>query len=199
LNAGVGEVYLAPCQVHHASLFIPFFGHYEINQFLNSGKEPLEMKQATIIPQDPSTEKKWCAQAVVACTEFEIEEMLTRVLREFGIHPIVSDSLEEIGALLAEEETVVAFSQTNLPVGSFQKVLSAAETRASKVPVVVCSEAYNEDLYIDVMSMGAFEYLAFPCDREEVEWVVNNAIKWGPLLGGTQGHRAGLVSLHGAS
>jgi DNA-binding NtrC family response regulator len=157
------------------------------------------MKQVTIIPKDASNEKKWCAQAIVACTDFEIEEILVSVLRGFGIHPIVSDSLEEIGALLAEEETVMAFSQTNLPDGSFQKVLSAAEIRASKVPVILCSELYDEDLYIDVMSMGAFEYLAFPCDREEVEWVVNNAIKWGPLLGGTQGHRAGLVSLHGAS
>jgi DNA-binding NtrC family response regulator len=122
--------------------------------------------------------KKWCAQAVVACADLEMEETLVSVLRRAGFYPIRSENLEEIKALLAEEETVMAFSQTSL----FPEVLRASEA-GPKVPVVACSGWYDEDFYLDAMCSGAFEYLSSPYSREEVEWVVHSAMAWGPLLG----------------
>ena len=84
--------------------------------------------------------------------------------------------MDEIQALLAEDETVMAFSQAKFGGCCFADVLEAARISGAGVPVIVCSEFYNKDLYIYVMSLGAFDYLAFPYSREEVEWIVHQAL-----------------------
>jgi DNA-binding NtrC family response regulator len=91
------------------------------------------------------------------------------------------ETLNDAKALLTREETAVAFVQPKFSKGSFWEVLRDADAIASGVPVIVCSEFYDKDLYIEVMSLGAFDYLAFPYRREDVEWVVNNAVSRGSL------------------
>jgi len=125
-------------------------------------------------------------QAIVACSDLGIQKLLVQVLRELGLQPLLSESLEEIRRFLSEEETVVVFSQLTVGDHGFQEVLRAADDPRWKVPVVVCSEIYDENLYVDVMSVGAFDYLALPSAWDEVEWVVHNALHWGPLLRGTR-------------
>jgi len=156
------------------------------------------MPQAQLMPFEMAS-TKYRPQAIVACAGLAMEEVIVRILREVGLQPLISDSLEEIETLLTEEETVMVFCQLKLGSNSFQEVLKAADNSRAKVPVIVCSESYDEDLYIDVMSLGAFEYLAFPHSREDVEWVVNNAMHWGPLLCGTQRRQATCSSVRSAS
>jgi DNA-binding NtrC family response regulator len=135
------------------------------------------MKQAKVIPMAKPAAKKR-GQAIVACADPEIQQLLVRVLDEFGLQPVVSTTLDEAKTLLTHEEAAMAFSQTRFRKGTFREVLRAADGQESRVPVIVCSEFYDRDLYIEAMSLGAFDYLAFPYRREEVEWVVNNALNW---------------------
>jgi len=118
-------------------------------------------------------------QAIIACTAPGMEQTIIRVLREFRIEPVLSESLEEIQALLAENETLIAFTQAKFGGGRFQDVLNAAHASGAGVPIVVCSESYSKDLYIYVMSLGAFDYLAFPYSCEEVKWVIRSALNGG--------------------
>ena len=120
-------------------------------------------------------------QAIIVCADPEIQEFLISVLSEFGIKPVVSARLDEATPLLAQEETVMAFSQSQFSEGSFVDVLKLADRRESKLPVIVCSEFYDKDLYIEAMGLGAFDYLASPYRRREVAWVVNNALSSGAL------------------
>ena len=39
------------------------------------------------------------------------------------------------------------------------------------------------------MSLGAFDYLAFPYRREDMEWVVKNAVSRGSLYPGARPQR----------
>ena len=89
---------------------------------------------------------------------------------------MLSETLDDAKSLLKREETVMAFVQPKFSNGSVQEVLRAADGPRSRVPVIVCSGFYDRDLYIQAMSLGAFDCLAFPYRREEVEWVVNNAV-----------------------
>lgn len=138
------------------------------------------MKQAKTIPKDQSAVKKR-AQAIVACGDPEIQQVLVSVLSEFGLKPLLSTTLDEAKALLAQEEIAIAFSQTRFTKGSFREVVRAADSPESRVPVIICSEFYDKDLYIEAMTLGAFDYLAFPYRCEDVAWVVNNALNWGSL------------------
>ena len=75
----------------------------------------------------------------------------------------------------------MAFVQPKFNDGNFQEVLRAANGPRARVPVIVCSESNDKELYLEAMSLGAFDYLAFPYRREDVELVVNNAVSRGSL------------------
>jgi DNA-binding NtrC family response regulator len=123
-------------------------------------------------------------QAVVACADPAIREALISVLSECGLQPVMSPTLDGARELLAHEETAMVFSQPRFKEGSFKELLRAADGSKFRIPVVVCSEFYDKDLYIEAMAMGAFDDLAFPYRREEVAWVVNNALNWARRFGG---------------
>lgn len=138
------------------------------------------MNQAKIIPESKSAASNR-TRAIIACADPEIQQLLISVLGEFGLQPVLSTTLDDAKALLIQEETALAFSQTSFGEGSFREVLRAADGLGSRVPVIVCSEFYDKDIYIEAMALGAFDYLAFPYRREEVAWVVNNALNWGSV------------------
>jgi DNA-binding NtrC family response regulator len=120
-------------------------------------------------------------RAIVACADPEIRQSLLSVLSEFGLQPVLPETLDDAKGLITQEETVMAFVQPRFSDGNFQEILRAANGPRSRVPVIVCSEFHDRELYIEAMSLGAFDYLAFPYRREDVEWVVNNAVSRGSL------------------
>ena len=107
------------------------------------------------------------ARAIVACADRKIRQLLTSVLSEFRLHPILPETLDEAKRLIIQEETAIAFVQPRFSDGTFREVLGAAECPKSHVPVIVCSEFYDINIHTEAMSMGAFDYLAFPFRREE--------------------------------
>lgn len=138
------------------------------------------MRQTDITSKGESAARNR-TRAIVACTDPEIRQLLINVLNEFGLQPTLSETLDDTKAFLTREETVMAFVQPRFSDGSFQEVLSAADGPRARIPVIVCSEFYDKDLYIEAMQQGAFDYLAFPYRREDLAWVVNNAVNWGAL------------------
>ena len=43
--------------------------------------------------------------------------------------------------------------------------------------MVVCSDLYDKTTYIEAMSLGAYDYNAFPYRRAEVEWIIGNVLR----------------------
>ena len=138
------------------------------------------MRQVKIISESGSATRKR-TRAIVACTDTEIRQRLLSVLSEFGLQPVLPETLDDVKGLITQKETVMAFVQPRFSDGNFQEILRAANGPRSRVPVILCSEFYDKELYIEAMSLGAFDYLAFPYRREDVEWVVNNAVSRGSL------------------
>ncbi len=118
--------------------------------------------------------------AIVACTDSQIRQILISVLREFGLEPVLLEKPDDLGHLLGRQETVIIFAQTRFDKVGYQDILNATDQPGYRVPVVVCSEFYDRDLYMEAMAQGAFDYLATPYRHEEVAWVVNNAVSRNP-------------------
>ena len=118
-------------------------------------------------------------QAIVACADPEIRQRLLSVLNEFRLHPVLLDTLDDAKVLLTQEETAMALVQPRFSDGNFHEILRAANGPESRTPVIVCSDYYDKELYIEAMSLGAFDYLAFPYRREDVAWIVHNAVSRG--------------------
>jgi len=134
------------------------------------------MQQGVSTPASvPSKRRR--GRAIVACADPEIRRLLLSVVGKFNLQPVCSDSLDEAKALMKQQDTAMVFSQPRFREGGFKDVLTAASRAEAKVPVIVCSEFYDRDLYIEAMSLGAFDYLAFPIRQEQVEWIISNAVK----------------------
>ncbi len=81
---------------------------------------------------------------------------------------------------MSRQETVIAFIQIGFAKISLREILKAADRPGVRIPVVVCSEFFDKDIYMEAMSQGAFDFLATPYRHEEVAWVVNNAVNRSP-------------------
>jgi DNA-binding NtrC family response regulator len=139
------------------------------------GTEGKKMSRAKMTAEGESAARNR-GRAIVACADPKIRQLLTSVLSEFRLHPVLPETLDDAKRLIIQEETAIAFVQPRFSDGTFLEVLGVAECPKSPVPVIVCSEFYDMNIHIEAMSMGAFDYLAFPFRREEVAWVVNHAI-----------------------
>lgn len=133
------------------------------------------MGQANMTSKDESPTRNG-AQAIVACTDPEIRQLLTRELIECGLQPVLLETLDDAKCLLKRQDTAMASVQPKFSKGAVREILRAASGLTSRVPVIICSSFYDWDLYIQAMSLGAHDYLAFPDRREEVGWVINNAV-----------------------
>ena len=147
------------------------------------------MRQTNVTHEGKRT-KRIRTRAIIACTDPEIRHVLISVLREFGLQPVFLEKLDDLRLLLAQQETVALFIQSRFVKSGFREVLNAAERQDARVPVVVCSEFYDKDIYMEAMTQGAFDYLAFPYQHREVAWVVNNAVNWSPLPPSVHHHAA---------
>jgi DNA-binding NtrC family response regulator len=138
---------------------------------------------ATTLDDSP-TAKTW-AQAIIVSDNLSREHVVMSVLRSFSIRPVGVESPADIQVLLADDKTVVVFCQASFGGKNYRLVLDEMITCAPRVPVVVCSPAHDQRLFVEAMTCGAFDYICAPYDRKEVEWVVTLALNWGPTFRGT--------------
>jgi FixJ family two-component response regulator len=68
------------------------------------------------------------------------------------------------------------FFQDQLADGNYRDILGENARDASKLPVIVCSPFTDDHLYMDAMCRGAFDFVAYPYSRQEVDWIVNSAL-----------------------
>ncbi len=86
-------------------------------------------------------------------------------------------NLADLRANLGPGKALIVFCQARLPDGTFRDLLKLAASQDSEIPVVVCSDFFDKTSYIEAMSLGAYDYIAFPYRRAEVEWIIGNVLR----------------------
>ncbi len=92
-----------------------------------------------------------------------------------GLDLMFCTTVSEAVRILARNKVQAIFSQARLPDGTFREILRLADPHRSQVPVVVCSDFYDKNTYIEAMSLGAFDYIVYPYRAEEVDWLMASA------------------------
>lgn len=85
-----------------------------------------------------------------------------------GETPVLCSSYEEARTLLAQRCFRVVFCNDDLPDGKYTEVIKAAKP----APVVVLSRIAAWSSYLDALDAGAFDYIAYPAYRPEVERIL---------------------------
>jgi two-component system response regulator PilR (NtrC family) len=115
------------------------------------------------------------AKVLVASSDAENGHSLKKLLVECGLDSTVVSSLEEARALLAEETISLVICDAQLTGGSFRELLQLAES--TKIPVVVASRLPDTREYLEAMRLGAFDFIASPYRRAEMQQIVSSALR----------------------
>lgn len=114
---------------------------------------------------------------LLALSDSAGQRSLAGALESEPLDIIFTPTLRETREILAKEQVAVVFCQCELEDGSFRDILASGERVRSGVPVVVCSPYYDKDVYIDAMCRGAFDFIAYPYVKKEVEWILTSALQ----------------------
>ncbi|MGH9398078.1 MAG: response regulator [Terriglobia bacterium] len=116
-------------------------------------------------------------QALVAVPDASVRNALANALETKGVEALFASTLGEARTILKREAVAVVFCQNRLEDGGFEDVLPENARLTPKIPIVVCSPSDDSGVYMDVMSRGAFDFIAFPYSRHEIEWVLSCALR----------------------
>lgn len=115
-------------------------------------------------------------EVLIACSDPEGRKALTRALAGCDLKPVYAPTVASARSVLARGGVSLVFCATDLIDGRFDEVLRAAKQAGREVPVIVASPSADTQKYLEAMRSGAFDYVATPCRKSDVEWIVENAL-----------------------
>ncbi len=105
--------------------------------------------------------------------EFPSERMLVQdIFRQCGWRLLEAPDRRRALHSLGRNEVHVVIAESDLPKWNWRKVLTDLRRLAVPPQLVVTSRTADEHLWAEVLNIGAYDVLAQPLDREEVERVV---------------------------
>jgi DNA-binding NtrC family response regulator len=93
---------------------------------------------------------------------------------------VYTSSVGEARQILAHEPIAMVICEDHLADGSFRDMLGAVSSQRSQVPVVVTAHVDDQVEYLEAMRLGAFDFIAAPYRRAEVEWILEHALHLAP-------------------
>jgi DNA-binding NtrC family response regulator len=108
-------------------------------------------------------------------------DTVTSAMSHWAIDPIYCTSVSEARELLPNVRPCVIFCEETLADGTYRELLREL-IKSAKPPLVVislaadCDDTYNET-YNEAITLGAFEVIASPCRRSDVQWIAIRAMQ----------------------
>jgi len=69
------------------------------------------------------------------------------------------------------------FCDTAFAERSFDDLPRAIGSGKLTSRVIVCSRLYEPGLYLDVMNRGAFDFIVYPYQTDDVQWILDTAFR----------------------
>ncbi|SFT48215.1 DNA-binding transcriptional response regulator, NtrC family, contains REC, AAA-type ATPase, and a Fis-type DNA-binding domains [Lishizhenia tianjinensis] len=99
-------------------------------------------------------------------------ELLRRQLESFHLIPIVSDNVIDAIEILETTQIDVLITDINMPEVSGEQLIRYASEHFTKLPILVISGYPNLETAVNVMKLGALEYLVKPFSSDELKEAV---------------------------
>lgn len=115
------------------------------------------------------------SEIMIISSDREARRELAHILDSQGLGPICVSNIKEALALLGQRTMPLIFCDRHLPDGNYRDFLAALGSLRAKARVVVTSHLADWDEYLEAMRLGAFDVIAAPCRRTDVEWTLIQA------------------------
>jgi DNA-binding NtrC family response regulator len=114
---------------------------------------------------------------LIACCDAANSRVIEETTRGCMLEILTSTSLSEARGLAARSDVAIIFCDDLMPDGSYRDLLAAMPKTSHRVPlIVVMSQEDRDQVYREAMEGGAFDVIASPCSRQDVQWVVIRAM-----------------------
>ena len=111
---------------------------------------------------------------MVVCRDPELSRVVEEATQSWMFETVACSSCGESMGLLDYQEFALVFCEEHCDDGTYRDLLPKARSR--KAPLVVMISDESRDVgFQEAMTLGAFDVVANPCSRSDVQWMVIRA------------------------
>ncbi len=103
-------------------------------------------------------------------------ELIRRQLQELGLNPFISDTVMDGIDILESSQIDLLITDLNMPEVGGEQLIRYASEHFPKLPILVITGYPSIDSAVNVMKMGALEYLIKPFTFDELEYALNSIL-----------------------
>ena len=115
-------------------------------------------------------------RVLIALADPASRRALSSLLPQQDVEPVFAATLREARAVLTHEPVALVVCEDSLRDGTYRDLLPVARAVRRDIPVVVTSRVDNPEEYLEAMKLGAFDFVAEPFSRNELDRIVHNAL-----------------------
>lgn len=113
---------------------------------------------------------------LVVSSDGEVRQKLAESLGECGLGSILSSTVAESRIAMAGRDVFVVVCNEWLPDGSYVDIVKLVARSCASIPLIVISRIGDWPEYFRALDRGAFDYLAYPPIRGELQRAIQNAL-----------------------
>lgn len=113
-------------------------------------------------------------------------EVVRSTMTQWALDTTCCSSVREARTLLSGNGFSLIFCEDQLPDGNYNELLNSATKPLKSRFVVMSSTPELDDKYDDAMRLGAFEMIATPCRKSDIQWIVIRAMQEESRRGGSR-------------
>jgi len=119
-------------------------------------------------------------RVLVIDADLQVRERLTETLEADACEVVFEESPERLEKVLSEDAPFGAIlMDLNQPVEEIFGLIPMVKARDPQTEIIFVSRLAEEELWMESIQRGAYDYLPKPLDENELRRVVNNALEKG--------------------
>jgi DNA-binding NtrC family response regulator len=107
----------------------------------------------------------------------ENREVVSAAMSHWSIEAVPCSGVHEARTLISSIRPSLIFCEEQLPDGTYRELLQDISKTARVRVVVISSDAELDDHYNEALARGAFDMIASPCRRSDVQWIAIRAMQ----------------------
>ncbi len=113
---------------------------------------------------------------LVACADTEVSRKISAVAARRGLRVVPAATVQQAREALDAGRVGLVFCEERLADGDFRDLLLSISRAAARIPLVVMARVGEWQEYLRAVSLGAFDFIAPPFRRPELERLFHNAL-----------------------
>lgn len=107
----------------------------------------------------------------------ENRDVVTSAMSHWSIETVPCNGVREARTLLPTARPSLIFCEEALPDGTYRELLQDLSKAARPRLVVISADAELDAHYNEALALGAFDMIASPCRRSDVQWIAIRAMQ----------------------